>query len=103
MVQMNRAIATADTILYLPLVISSAYGLFRKIKWSLICTAASSGIHSYWPLFSAFAFMFLSNSKEYTYRPDATVWAFLALFFAYGIAILSFLYYNWAVLLSVMK
>ncbi|KAL7528462.1 hypothetical protein ACHAWF_002571 [Thalassiosira exigua] len=35
-VQVNRAFCASDTILYIPILITSAYGLFRKRRWSLI-------------------------------------------------------------------
>lgn len=54
LVQVNRAHGVSDTILYIPLLASSAYGLFQKKRWSLVCTAASGGIHSYWSLTTAF-------------------------------------------------
>lgn len=102
-VQVNRAYGVSDTILYIPLLTTSAYGLFRKQRWALICTAASAGIHSYWAFTHCFIFLFLSNSTAYTYQPDAGTWAFLIFFVSYGIVILFFLYGYWDKLLDVLE
>lgn len=102
MVQVNRAYGVSGTILYIPLLTSSAYGLFRKKRWSLICTTASAGIHSYWSLTMAFCFVFLPNVEDYTYKPGVGNWMFLLFYMVYGILVLTFLYRYWNVLFSVM-
>jgi hypothetical protein len=102
MVQVNRAHGVSDTILYVPLLISSAYGLFWKKKWSLICTAASAGIHSYWSLTTLFSFIFLPNVEEYNYNPGVGIWIYTLFYLVYGILILTFLYRYWSVLFGVM-
>jgi hypothetical protein len=102
LVQVNRAYGVSDTILYIPLLASSAYGLFRKKRWSLICTAASGGIHSYWSLTTAFCFVFLPNVEEYAYKPGLGIWMFVLFYMIYGILVLTFLYRYWGVLFSVM-
>ena len=100
-VQVNRANGVSDAILYIPLLASSAYGLLRKKRWSLICTAASAGIHSYWSLTAAFCFVFLPNVEEYAYKPGLGIWMFVLFYMAYGILVLTFLYRYLTVLFSI--
>ena len=100
LVQVNRAFCASDTILYIPLLISSTYGLLRAKRWSLICTAASAGIHSYWAMTVAFMFVFLADNdiEEYTYPRPVQVWCFVCFYLVYGIAVMMFLYQYWSIL-----
>lgn len=103
MVQSGRAYGVADTILYIPLLCTSAYGLLTKKQWSLICTAASAGISSYWTLTSLFLLVFSSrNVEDFHYKPDAFTWVLVIFYMVYGILVLTFLYHYWKVLLRVM-
>lgn len=103
LVQNGRAYGASDTILYIPLLATSAYGLFRKKRWSLICTAASAGISSYWSLTCAFLLLFSSrNVEEFSYQPDVGTWILILFYILYGILILTFLYHYWDVLHRVM-
>ena len=102
MVQMFRAYGAADTILYIPLVASSAYGLCQKQRWSLICTAASAGIHSYWAFTMFFSMVFLRPVADYSLEPDLGLVSFVLVYVVYGILILAFLYHYWNVLMDVL-
>jgi hypothetical protein len=103
LVQNNRAYGASDTILYIPILASSAYGLFSKKSWSLICTAASAGISSYWTLTVAFLMMFSSRYvEEYDYVPGAGLWILVLFYMVYGILVLAFLYRYWDILNHVM-
>jgi hypothetical protein len=97
MVQVNRAFCAADTLFYLPLLMSSVYGLFRQKRWSLICTAASAGIHSYWSLTTLFIFFFQgkNDAPDWKYNPSTEIWIVVWLFAIYGVALLTFLYRYW--------
>jgi hypothetical protein len=103
MVQLFRAYGAADTILYIPLLLSSAYGLFQQQRWSLICTAASAGIHSYWALTMGMSMVFLRPVAEYTLDPDLGLVSFVLVYVVYGILILAFLYYYWNILMDVLE
>jgi hypothetical protein len=102
LVQLFRAYGAADTILYIPLLASSAYGLLQKKRWSLICTAASAGIHSYWALTMCFSMVFLRPVAEYTLEPDLGLVSFVLVYVVYGILVLAFLYHYWNVLMDVL-
>lgn len=104
MVQNGRAYGASDTILYIPLLCSSAFGLFFKKRWSLICTAASAGISSYWSATSYFLLLFASRQVEdFSYEPDAATWTLIVFYFLYGILVLTFLYHYWDTLNRVMN
>ena len=103
-VQVNRAFCTSDTILYIPILISSAYGLFQKKRcWSLICTAASAGVHSHWAITVAFILLSLDKNdiEGYTRHVPAEIWSFIGFYLVYGILVLEFLYYYWDILFVV--
>ena len=93
--QVNRAFGVSDSIIQIPILISSAIGLFRKKRWSLICTAASEGIHLYWTVTATFMIQFLvkNSVEEYTHELGTEVWAFIAFYFVYGFLVLEFLYH----------
>ena len=94
MVQNGRAYGASDTILYIPLLFSSAFGLFFRKRWSLICTAASAGISSYWSATSYFLLLFASRQVEdFSYEPDVATWILIVFYFLYGILVLTFLYH----------
>eukprot|EP01083_Nonionella_stella_P208338 756128_1 len=94
-VQVNRAFCTSDTILYIPLLISSAYGLFCKKRWSWVCTAASAGIHSYWSITVSFMILFLNKNdvEGYTYHVPVKIWGFIGFYMVYGVLVLAFLHH----------
>jgi hypothetical protein len=64
LVQNGCAYGASDTILYTPLLCSSSLGLFFRKRWSLICTAASAGISSYWSATSYFLLLFALRQVE---------------------------------------
>lgn len=105
LVQNGRAYGASDTLLYIPLLCTSSYGLFFKKRWSLICTAASAGISSYWSLTGYFLLLFASRAaqvEDFSYMPDATTWTLIVFYFLYGILVLTFLYHYWDTLYGVM-
>ncbi|KAL9182111.1 hypothetical protein ACHAXT_012454 [Thalassiosira profunda] len=65
--QVNRAFGVGDSLIQIPLLISSAIGLSRKKRWALICTAASGGIHLYWTTTVTFILKFMDKN-------DIDVW-----------------------------
>ncbi|KAL7543467.1 hypothetical protein ACHAXR_013401 [Thalassiosira sp. AJA248-18] len=103
-VQVNRAYCTSDTLLYIPMLLSSAYGLFRKKRWSLLFTAASAGISSYWAITCAITFLFLakSNIDGYTHDPSVVVWSVMGFYSVYGVLVLWFIHHYWDMLFVVM-
>ncbi len=46
-VQVNRGFGAGDTIVFIPLLIASLVGLWLKKRWSLISTAAVTGVSAY--------------------------------------------------------
>ena len=43
-VQVNRAFGVGDTVVYIPLLIASLFGLWLKKRWALIVTGAVTGV-----------------------------------------------------------
>jgi hypothetical protein len=93
MVQMNRCFGAASSVLFIPLLLSSLLGLvWHQLKPSLICTAASAGISSYWSLVGMFVFVFESRSETWQYFVPVSSYLFCAFYFCYGVGVLTFLY-----------
>lgn len=69
MVQVIRGFCVADTIINIPLLLSSALGLALKKQVSLICTAAVGGITFYWSVAFVFIYWFeqIQHVPEWTY------------------------------------
>ena len=43
-VQVNRAFGAGDTVVYVPLLLASLIGLWKKKHWALVTTAAAGGV-----------------------------------------------------------
>jgi hypothetical protein len=84
-VQINRGFGAGDTVIYIPLIIISIAGLFRKRKWALITSAAVMGISSYWAVTAVFMFVFLEGVPGYSFVPTLDYWIFMTLFIAFGL------------------
>ncbi|KAL9182069.1 hypothetical protein ACHAXT_012412 [Thalassiosira profunda] len=93
--QVNRAFGVGDSLIQIPLLISSAIGLSRKKRWALICTAASGGIHLYWTTTVTFILKFMDKNDIDVWKHEVPteVWAFIAFYFVYGVLALEFLYH----------
>mmetsp|Transcript_19845 Transcript_19845/g.32013 ORF Transcript_19845/g.32013 Transcript_19845/m.32013 type:complete len:183 (+) Transcript_19845:49-597(+) len=102
-VQINRAYGMADTILYIPIIVSSVLGLtWKKRRESIICTAASAGIHSYWSIQGFFTYIFEATNDVpgWTYNTPVSAYLFCLFYFCFGIGVLTFLYVYMDLLLS---
>jgi len=99
-IQVNRAFAAADTIVYIPLIIVSITGLILKKTWSLLTTAASMGISTYWASTIAFMLIFLKGSPDYHLQPELGYWLFISAFIVFGIWGLLYLIFRSEKLLS---
>lgn len=98
MVQVNRAFGACDTIINIPLLLSSVHGLVTNTKRSaLICTAASAGVNLYWSVTVVFIFSFMQRNDvpDWTYDPPLEIWAFVWFYAIYGTLLLTFLYHYW--------
>jgi hypothetical protein len=84
-VQINRAFGVADTIIYIPLMVISLYGLLLKKNWSLLTTAAVAGISTYWSVTVAFVFLFLPGTPGYIHTPGFEMWVFVATYTVFGV------------------
>ena len=84
-VQVNRAFGAADTLIYLPLLISSLIGLWIKKRWALITTSAVVGVSAYWSSTILFMFLFLPGTLGYSYIPGLDIWLFLWVYFLFGV------------------
>jgi len=84
-VQINRAFGVGDTLIYIPLIISSIIGLFLKKNWALITTAAVMGVSAYWATTSGFLLWFLVGVPGYNFIPGMVYWLFIALYIIFGV------------------
>jgi len=84
-VQINRAFGASDTVVYVPLMVASLAGLFRRQRWSLLTTAAVTGISAYWSVTVTFAFLFLPAAPGYANVPGPEIWAFVGAHMAFGV------------------
>lgn len=84
-VQINRAFGASDTVVYVPLMVASLAGLFRRKRWSLLTTAAVVGISAYWSTTIVFAFLFLPAAPGYANVPGPEIWAFVGAHLAFGV------------------
>jgi hypothetical protein len=84
-VQVNRAFGAGDTIIYIPLLITSLIGLWLKKRWALISTAAAVGVSAYWSVTIIFILIFAPGSSGYNYIPDPEIWIFVGTYVLFGI------------------
>jgi hypothetical protein len=84
-VQVNRAFGAGDTIIYIPLLITSLFGLWLKKRWALICTAAAVGVSAYWSVTVSFIMLFLTGTVGYNYIPGIEIWLFVGAYLIFGI------------------
>ena len=84
-VQLNRAFGVGDTLIYIPLIVSSIIGLSLKKKWSLITTAAVMGISVYWATTSVFLLEFFIGVPNYNFIPDISYWMVIATYIISGV------------------
>jgi hypothetical protein len=105
MVQVNRAFGASDSIFYVPVLLLSAYGMFRRKRWALIFTAASAGIHTYWSLTILFVSWLLQYStvEDWSHEPPIGIWMFVWFYAVYGALLLTFLCKYWDKLIVVLN
>jgi len=84
-VQFNRAFGASDTVVYVPLMVASLAGLFRRQRWSLLTTAAVVGISAYWSTTVTFALLFLPAASGYANVPGLEIWIFVGAHLAFGV------------------
>lgn len=83
-VQVNRAFGASDTVVYIPLMLASLIGLWRRKSWSLITTAAVAGISAYWSVTIAFVLVFAPGAPGYTLQPGLEYALFLGAYALFG-------------------
>ncbi len=83
-VQVNRAFGASDTVVYIPLMLASLFGLWRGKHWSLITCAAVAGISVYWTVTIAFVFAFAPSVPGYTFHPGPEYAVFLGSYGLFG-------------------
>jgi hypothetical protein len=90
-VQINRAFAVADTLVYLPLILVSLIGLLLRKPWALLTTAAFAGASLYWTVTIGASLMLLPGAPGYDYRPGPEIWLFVGIYLAFGVWTLLYL------------
>ena len=83
--QVNRGFGAGDTVVYIPLLIASLFGLLLKKRWSLLTTAAVAGISAYWSVTVGFIFLFLPGTPGYTHIPEPEIWTFILTYLVFGV------------------
>ena len=84
-IQMNRAIGTGDTVVYIPLIIASLAGLILRKRWALPVTAAAMGVSAYWTVTMASLMYFARSVPGYTLTPGIDYVIFVGSFFVFGV------------------
>ncbi len=84
-VQINRAFGAGDTIIYVPILLASLIGLWRKKAWSLVAAGAAAGISLYWSVTVSFIFLFLPGTVGYNNVPGLDIWFFVLSFTVFGL------------------
>jgi hypothetical protein len=90
-VQVNRAFGAGDTVVYIPLIIASLVGLWRKKRWSLLTTASVAGVSAYWTVTVGFMMAFLTGVSGYSYVPGLEIWLFVGSYLLFGVWCLFYL------------
>ena len=90
-VQVNRSFGASDTIVYVPLLLASLIGLLKKKRWSLLMTAATTGVSAYWSATILFIFLFSPGSQGYNYNPPVDIWLFVLAYLVFGVWGLAYL------------
>ena len=84
-VQVNRAFGTGDSVVYIPLMVVSLFGLYLKKRWSLLTTAAVAGISAYWSVTISFILLFLPGVPGYAYSPGPGIRLFVGTYAVFGV------------------
>jgi len=84
-VQVNRAFAAADTVVYIPLMLISMIGLIFRKHWSLLVMAAFFGVSAYWSVTVTFILAFLPGVAGYNNVPGAEIWLFIGTYMVVGV------------------
>ncbi len=84
-VEVNRGFGASDTIVYVPLMVVSLFGLLLRKRWSLLTTAAVCGISVYWSVTVAFILAFLPGIPGYSNVPGPEIWLFIGSYMVFGI------------------
>jgi len=90
-VQVNRAFSASDTLVYIPLIISSLVGLTLRKPWALQTLAAVMGISLYWTSTIGMMFYFLPDTPGYNFEPGVEYAIFMGAFFLFGLVGLFYL------------
>ena len=90
-IQVNRAFGTGDTIVYIPLMLTSLTGLWLRNRWALLTTAAVAGISVYWTATIGSMLAFLPGTPSYNYVPPLEIWLFVGTYMLFGVWCLLYL------------
>lgn len=64
-VAMNKGFSTADTIIYIPILIFALVGFIKKRKWSIVCMAGAMAITAYWPIACLATLLFAKGTPNF--------------------------------------
>ena len=84
-VQVNRSFGASDTVVYVPLLLASLFGLLKKKRWSIQMTAATAGVSAYWSTTIIFIFLFSPGAGGYNYIPGPEIWFFVVTYLIFGV------------------
>jgi hypothetical protein len=83
-IQINRAFAAGDTLVYIPLLVLALVGLLLRKRWALLMTAAAFGVSLYWAVTVVFLLAFLRSVPGYTLAPGPEYWLYVGGFIVVG-------------------
>ena len=89
--QVNRAFGAGDSVVYIPLMLASLTGLWLRKRWSLLATAAVSGISAHWATTIGCMLAFLPGTPGYNYAPPFGIWLFVGAYLLFGVWCLFYL------------
>lgn len=84
-VEVNRAFGVGDTVVYVPLVALSLFGLVRRKRWSIPVTGAVMGISAYWASTILAMLLLLPGTADFNLVPGAAYWVILGTYIVMGI------------------
>ncbi len=93
-VNVNKAFAVSDTLIYLPLIVLSIIGAIKRTTWSLSAISAVMGITAYWSLTVMFELIFLKGTSGFLLVPNIVYWLVLSGYFLSGVIGLIYVFKN---------
>jgi hypothetical protein len=93
-VQVNRSFGLADTVVAVPLILLSLFGLFLRKLWALTTLAALMGVSLYWPVSCSGLLIFLQGVPGYHLVPPPGYWLIFGLHIGFALWVLCYIIFR---------